>query len=216
DDGFQHRRLHRDMDVVLVSSIEPFGKRRLLPLGRLREPLEGLSRSDVLVITKAEHRDNESFSQLKTDLYKYNPDAPLFVSSHESASVSLGLAQHNSAEQGGGFNEPVDWLKGRKVFAFCAIAQPESFILSLKQAGAVIVGTKFFRDHYRFRRPDMELVSASAVSSGAHWIMTTEKDIMRLRALMEPPRNCVALSIEFRVDEGFYDHIFEFARETDA
>jgi tetraacyldisaccharide 4'-kinase len=216
DDGFQHRRLYRDMDVVLVSSLNPFGNGRLLPLGRLRGPLEELSRSGALVITKVGLNDEGLIGRIKENLRRYNPDAPLFISDHESSGVIPGLVKHEKSGQGGGSLEPLDWLSGRKVYAFCAIAEPDSFIRSLTEAGAVIAGSRFFRDHHKFRPSDMVSVLSTADSLGAHWIMTTEKDIMRLRALMEPPPNCAALSIGFRIEQGFYDHIFENARESDA
>jgi len=212
DDGFQHRRLHRDMDVVLISANDPFGGNRLLPLGRLREPLDGLSRSGALVITKAGPDDESTINRIKADLRKYNKDAPMFVSRHGASGVLLGLAQHERPSQRNRPLEPVDWLKGRRVYAFCAIGEPESFVRSLRESGAVIAGTRFLRDHHRFRPSDIKSVSGSAASSGAHWIMTTEKDIMRLRAIMEPPSNFAALSIDFKAEHGFYDHIFDFCQ----
>jgi tetraacyldisaccharide 4'-kinase len=205
DDGFQHRRLHRDLDVVLVSATNPFGGGRLLPLG-----------ADILVITKAETKDDDHIMRIEEDIRKYNPDARVFRSSHGPSGVLLGVFRHEKTGQGEGHYEPMDWLEGRRVYAFCAIAEPGSFVRSLEDAGAVVTGSRFFRDHHQFKPSEMESIAASAASSGANWIMATEKDIMRLRALMAPPRECAALSIEFRIHADFYDRIFEVAREADA
>jgi len=208
DDGFQHRRLRRDMDVVLINALDPFGGRRLLPFGRLREPLEELSRSGCIVITKASGTDDGMIEALTADIRKYNFDAPVHVSSHMSSHVMIGVSHHEKAVDVDAGMEPIEWLKGRKVFAFCAIAGPESFMRSLKEAGAIITGSKAFRDHHVFRHSDLKSITELARESGADWIMTTEKDIMRLRALKETPVNCASLGIEFHVDKGFFDYIF--------
>ena len=216
DDGFQHRRLHRDMDVVLVSSINPFGGGKLLPSGRLREPLSELCRAGAFVITKSEPEEKGITVQVEEVVRGHNRSAPVFVSSHKPSRVYPGVSQHETAGQKDSSSRPLDWLMGRRVFAFCALAEPEAFIRSLEKAGAVVSGRAFFRDHHSYSSSDMKRISANAQASGSDWIMTTEKDIMKLRALDEPPRNCAALSIEFTVEPGFYDHIFSVARRPDA
>jgi len=216
DDGFQHRRLHRDMDVVLINAQDPFGGNRLLPFGRLREPLEELSRSGCIVITKAAGTDEGAIETLSADIRKYNCHVPIHVSSHMSSHVMTGVSHHAKAGDRDGGLMPLEWLSGRKVFAFCAIAGPESFMRSLREAGAIVTGNRTFRDHHVFKPSDMASITALARESGADWIMTTEKDIMRLRALEELPANCASLGIEFQVEKEFYDYIFQVTRVTDA
>lgn len=216
DDGFQHRKLHRDMDVVLVSGTDPFGGERLLPVGRLREPLAGLSRAGAFIITKTVHGNVDDKGRIEETLREHNQHAPVFTSVHEPSGVRLGVTRHMTAGKRDEGFETLDWLRGRKVYALCAIADPGSFVRSLEQSGAIVAGKSFFRDHHKFSAIDMRTVSNSARSLGVSWILTTEKDIMRLRALKDAPENCASLSIDFRVRHGFYDHIFEIARGLDA
>lgn len=216
DDGFQHRKLYRDMDVVLVSALDPFGRRKMLPFGRLREPLDELVRSDVIVITKADLSDDEVTGQISRELRLYNSDAPVFVSSHGPSSVLLGAGHHESLTRGDSASASLDWLRGRRVFAFCAIAEPGAFLRSIKEAEGVVAGSMFFRDHHVFTRRDISEVMTAAATSGAEWIITTEKDIMRLRALDALPSNIAALAIDFRIHQKFYDYVFDNLRGPDA
>jgi tetraacyldisaccharide 4'-kinase len=193
DDGFQHRRIHRDMDVVLVSAVNPFDNRKLLPMGPLREPLGQLERADAIVITKADGLDT---SGLEAFIRRYNSRAPVFRSGVRPTGVrSLKGEEHSS-----------EWLSGRSVFLFCGIAEPQTFPALVRVEGALIAGTRFFRDHYRYRQRDLEEIRAEAGRTGADWIMTTEKDIMRLGGL-GVPENLVSLGMEFAAARGLYDFV---------
>jgi tetraacyldisaccharide 4'-kinase len=191
DDGFQHRRLHRDLDILLMNARNPFGNMKLLPAGSLREPVDRMQRADVIVITKSGEDDTE---KLEEQIKKYGPNAHVFFSRHVPTSVKLVA----------GGDYPIEWLSGRAVYAFSGIAEPGHFISILKNAGAKIAGSRAFRDHHAFTRRDIEKIEDEAGKIGVDWIITTEKDIMRLKDLALPG-NLLALGIEFTVDEGFYD-----------
>ena len=207
DDGFQHWHLFRDKDVLLVDGINPFGNRRLLPIGSLREPVNAAARADVIVITKTgkkglrdrEDRNRTREEGLVEELRKYNADAPIFFADHRP-SMFTGLA---------GDTFPLEWAKNRKFFGFCGIGNPESFKETLLCAGADLTGFRSFRDHYRYTRGDIETIIKNATRCGAGWIVTTEKDIMRLRR-MDLPENLVALGIDFVTDREFYDEVLNF------
>jgi tetraacyldisaccharide 4'-kinase len=195
DDGFQHRKLYRDTDVLLISARNPFDSGKLLPMGLLREPLKAMKRADIVVITKK--ADDNSRHILET-IKKYNPDAPAFSSGLRLVSVT----------DASGESRPVKWLNGKDVYMFCGIGEPGSFKDSLVQAGAHLRGFKTFNDHHGFTQEDMRKLRNDAHVNGAPWIITTEKDIMRLQGI-EFPENLLSLVVEFAAEEGFFDEVFK-------
>lgn len=199
DDGFQHWSLHRDKDILLIDSLSPFGNRRLLPLGPLREPLGALDRADIIVITKTDKagRRIDKGNGLIEEIKKYNARAPIFLTAHRpSAFITM---------KGDVFS--IEWSRNKNFFAFCGIGNPRSFSDTLSAAGVKITGLRHFRDHYRYSAGDIKAITGEAKTKGAEWIVTTEKDIMRLRGLAMP-HNIVALAIEFTADEEFYNEAF--------
>ena len=202
DDGFQHWKLYRDKDVLLIDSGDPFGNHRLLPLGKLREPLAAMKRADIVVLTKCEgpggfHESN--IEGLIDEVKRYNVKAPVFLSGHKIIALSLQSGEKISPEG----------LKGRKIFGFCALGSPVSFRNTIAATGAVITGFMTFRDHYRVSGEDMIKIKEAALKAGAEWIVTTEKDMIKIRDL-DLPENIIIIGIEFSIDEGFYDAVFSF------
>ncbi len=193
DDGFQHRRLYRDVDVLLISAHNPFDNWKLIPMGRLREPVGRLSRADVIVITKGMDEDRALISEIR----KYSPDSPLFTSGYRATGVLAPLGE----------KLPVSWLHGRDMYAFCGIGEPESFRDFLVHLGVRLRGFKQYGDHHRFSGADLNHLRKEAHMSGAPWIITTEKDIIRLQG-QAVPDNLYTLAIEFVIDEAFYDELF--------
>lgn len=195
DDGFQHRRLYRDRDVLLINARDPFDNGKLLPMGLLREPLEAMGRADVVVITKA--RDINTKPIIET-IRRHNRRAPVF-----GAVFRLSSVMDASGEK-----RPVGWLKGKDVYAFCGIGEPGSFRDSIAGAGAILKGMRAFEDHHRFTAEDVRKISNEAHVKGAPWIITTEKDIMRLRDI-DVPENLLTLEIEFVAEGDFYEEVFK-------
>ncbi|MBI5076199.1 MAG: tetraacyldisaccharide 4'-kinase [Nitrospirae bacterium] len=193
DDGFQHWKLSRDRDIVLIDSRNPFGNRKLFPVGILREPLTGLNRADVIMITKAERED----AGLIAGIRKYNKHAPIFFSDHRVIAV----------RSGSGERKPPASLQGRKVFCFCGLADPEAFRATATGSGAEVTGMKAYRDHHRYCQQDVDAVSRECMASGASWILTTEKDFVKLRNL-DLPGNILIIEIAFIADRSFYDSVF--------
>ena len=202
DDGFQHWKLCRDKDVLLIDSEDPFGNRTLLPLGKLREPLGSIARADIVVLTKCKGPDGFHGSNIERvidEIKKYNAKAPVFLSGHAIIALSL-----KSGEK-----IPPERLKNRKVFGFCALGNPGSFRNTLAATGAVIAGFMTFRDHYSFLGEDMAKIKEEALKSGAEWIVTTEKDMIKIRDF-DLPGNIIIIGIEFSIDKSFYDAVFSF------
>jgi tetraacyldisaccharide 4'-kinase len=192
DDGFQHWRLARDIDIALVDGINPFGNRKLIPLGILRGPLGELKDADIIVVTKTR---NEA---LASELKAINPGAPLYFSEYRTAGLRSSEGRH----------EDLSYMEGKKVFAFCGIANPESFRNTLQQSGAVILGLKSFRDHHAYSQQDMDVIIDEADRIRAEALVTTGKDMVKIRALSLLPSNLYVLEIGVSIDAAFYDDIF--------
>lgn len=202
DDGFQHWGLFRDKDIVLVDSNYKFGNWRLLPSGRLREPVSSLKRADIIVITKNEKSEDKPKPE-KSDLIKeikqYNAEFPIFFAEHKPVSIRLLSGE----------GKPLSWVSGKKLFGFCALGSPESFRKTVQSTGAELTGFKGFRDHYRYRSGDMLKIKQEAEKSGAEWIVTTEKDIIKTRDI-DLQKNILIIEIEFSVAEDFFEKVFSF------
>jgi len=203
DDGFQHWKLYRDKDILLIDSLNPFGNGALLPLGKLREPLGAMKRADIVVLTKYEGPDGiqrRAAEGVIAEIKKYHANVPVFLSDHAMVTASLKAGEKISPAR----------MKDRKVFGFCALGNPDSFRNTVAATGAVITGFRTFRDHYTYSGEDMANIRLEAGKSGAEWIATTEKDMIKIRDL-DLPENIIIIRIEFSIDEEFYDEVFDFS-----
>lgn len=185
DDGFQHQRLRRDLNIVLIDSGLPFGNRSLLPAGILREPVSGLRRADAVLITGWDVRGDGLKAEIRS-LTK----APIFTAQSEP----LDITDIKTGEA-----RPLVALKGTKIFAFSGIARPERFGGLLRSLGAVLREEVSYPDHYRYTRQDLADIFLKASDSKAVMIITTEKDAVRLRHLN--PDGIWALRIRLKVRE---------------
>lgn len=194
DDGFQHWRLFRDKDIVLINAVNPFDSGKLLPMGHLREPMEEIKRADIIVLTKSY---GIYLKPLIDEIRKYNPLAPVFASSHVPSHFVTVRGERISLEE----------LKGMEVYGFAGIAEPGPFMADIERCGLRLRGFRSYGDHYRYKQGDLRRLARDAARSGARWIITTEKDIIRLKTL-DFPENLAALAMEIKIDEGFYDEVF--------
>lgn len=175
DDGFQHRRLRRDLDVVLIDALDPWGGGALLPAGRLREPLEGLSRADVIVITRSNQVAPDRFAEIETRVRALAPGA---------ATLSARVAPHAVVFAGGESAAP-ESLARRRAVLVCAIGNPDSFVRLTESIGIERSETLVFRDHHPYARNDADAVAAAAQRRGAGLILTTRKDWVKLAPLWD-------------------------------
>ena len=173
DDGFQHRRLGRDFDLVLVDGCEPLGFGRVLPRGLLREPTCGLKRADAILITRAnEAVDVERAVQT---VRRFNSRAPIFRCSH----IHVGLRSANGAKLA------LEDLAAKRFFAFAGIGNPEGFAAQLKRTAGEWVGGEWFEDHRRYTREDLKQVMGKAQNAAAQVVVTTEKDWVKIAPLLD-------------------------------
>ena len=186
DDAFQHRRLARDLDLLLVDGRDPWGNGNILPLGPLREPLPAVSRADALVVTRSEGRRPLALDRI---LERHNPRAAVFHCRLEPERFVRADGEPAAAAA----------LKGFAAFAFSGIARPDRFEEDLAGLGLRVAGTRRFRDHHRYRRSDLDGIVHAARAVGAEVLVTTEKDLVRIDPLPEgaPPLYALALRVAF-------------------
>jgi len=190
DDGFQHRRLKRDFDLVLIDALDPFAGGDLFPAGRLREPLRALARADAFLITRAE--PGRPYRGILQILARYNPRAPVF----HSRAVSTGWIEHAT-----GFPAQPD---PRAAIAFCGIGNPHSFWQTLDDLGIEPRLAWAFGDHHTYTTREMQRLGAEAKALGARFLLTTRKDSFNLpwnAAELAAPARILCLDIDAQVFE---------------
>jgi len=194
DDGFQHRKAKRDVDIVCIDATDPFGGGKMLPSGRLREPLSGLVRANVIVITRANLVSAEAISNLRSEISNWNRHAAVFEAENRIAAVrSIGEfhAKPQTTQRGD---------SKLKAFAFCGLGNPENFYEQLRRENLSVVGTKSFRDHHEYSHADIAVIEKLAREASAGIILTTAKDAVKLSNLkFEIP--CFVVEIDVEIDK---------------
>ena len=205
DDGMQHLRMRRQKDIVLVDANCPFGYGRILPAGLLREPIEGLERADHIFITKSENLTEEKYEDLVADIRFYNKNADILTCQYEPDKL---ISVHTDKES------PVSLLKDLPIMVVTGIAQPEGFVAILEKNGAKINAKRFFADHHRFMRYEIEKVYETAKNFDCQAILVTEKDAVRFskRAGLElnpPPVYYLKVSLNIKTGKENFVHMVE-------
>jgi tetraacyldisaccharide 4'-kinase len=191
DDGFQHRRLARDIDIVTIDATLPFGYGRLLPAGLLREPIAGLQRASAVVVTRCDQVSEERLAQIERQVRQANPDVIVARSIH--APVNAATC--------GGTEIGLEDLRGKRVYAFCGLGNPEAFFDTVRHIGCVLLGRRSFDDHYAYTSESLGEIRRQAKDHSADYIVTTQKDWTKIACLMPledaPPIVYLAVEMEF-------------------
>lgn len=195
DDAFQHRRIHRDLDIVLVDALQPFGYGHLLPRGLLREPLARLARADVIGLSRAETVDDAQRTALRQAIARYAPDALW---------VELAHRPHHlvNSERALG---PLADLAGRRVAAFCGIGNPQGFRHVLQTLGCEVAAFRPLPDHYPYRPAEqVQLEQWLAAQGTLDRVLCTGKDLVKIARtqLAGVPLWAVAVEIEITAGRG--------------
>lgn len=198
DDGFQYLPLKGSLNLLLVDKTNPFGNGHLLPRGILREPIKHLRRANYIFLTKSDGRRDPEIEAL---FARYNPNADVIECAHRPQYLHRFGVPFDSAER----REPLSFLRGRRIGAFCGIAAPESFENFLRDLGADVRFSRRFLDHYRFGPEDLDSVFAEARAKGVECVVTTEKDAVRLSADLHPPLPLYHLRLEIEIIRGAPD-----------
>lgn len=189
DDGFQHRRLARDFDLVMLDATAPLGYGHQLPRGLLRESPAGLARADAIVLSRADLIDSEQRAAIRTAVAPYARHAVWCEVCHRPR--RLLTADQTSL--------PVEELAGRRVAAFCGIGNPGGFRGTVARLGVEVVDWFELPDHAPYDGPQREAVAAWAGQTGAELLLCTRKDLVKLKstALGGVPVRAVAIELEF-------------------
>jgi tetraacyldisaccharide 4'-kinase len=190
DDAFQHQQIARDLNLLAVDATNPWGNRRSVPSGILREPIEELSRADCVIITRS---DSENPRRLQEEIKTIHPGMPVLLSRMKH--TGLREVRTNSAAT------DTDKIKALSVGAFCGIGNPDSFFQLLQREDYSLTYQRSFRDHHNFTQTDIDQILREAQGKGAQALLTTAKDAVKLRSLtFSLP--CYAAEIEIEIENA--------------
>ena len=177
DDGYQHWKLKRDLNILLVDAINVFGNGHMLPRGTLREPLNHLNRADMCLLTKVDQAAKGACEEIRSTLAKYNERALVVESTHKPLGF-IEIGNLFSKEK----NEilSIDTMRGHKIIAMSAIGNPASFEQTLSDIGAVITESLRFPDHHDYTEQEIREVMNQAEEQGAEAIVITDKDAVKI------------------------------------
>ncbi len=189
DDGFQHRRLGRDLDVVLLDALQPFGFGRVFPRGLLREPLDGLRRADMVVLSRANLVAVENREHIWQTVRRYAPQAIMAEAIHAPRQLISASGAASALE----------CVRGQPVAAFCALGNPAGFRQTLQSCGCRLVGFREFPDHHRFSPADLDALARWADELQVSTVLCTGKDLAKLSTdhLGDVPLRALSIELEF-------------------
>jgi len=208
DDAFQHVRIRRDVDIVLIDATNPLGFGRCLPRGLLREPPSALRAADAIVLTRADAVGPAELDAIEATLRRHAGDcAPIFRAAHRPTAVI----------DESGVRHAVESLAGREVFAFCGIGNAGAFFRTLESLHARLTGRRELGDHAHYDATRLTELAVAARAAGADRWITTQKDFVKLQG-MTLPLPCWQLAVEMELLDGG-ERLFELvagavARET--
>jgi len=171
DDGFQHRRLARDIDIVTIDATCPFGYGKMLPAGLLREPISALKRADAVVITRCDQTGEAKLDRIKEELQSNNPNMIIARSVHKPICAKFIDGKEIGLKE----------LNNKKVFAFCGIGNPNAFFNTITKLGAKLAGSRIFDDHHHYTNSDIGNMYKQAEELKADLILTTQKDFSKFK-----------------------------------
>ena len=195
DDGFQHMSLKRDIDLVLFNAQKLLGNGRVLPGGNLREPLSALKRADAFIISGLDTPQDDNVEEFLYFLHNKFSDKPTFTGFYLPEETLIRIYS--------GKNDTLSLSESRAipVYGFCGIAQPKSFQNTLIKSNLNLVGFQSFEDHHTYSLNDMKLLCQNGLSSGAEGLITTEKDLVKVRDVF-PPGDLPLLTLSVRLQMG--------------
>lgn len=200
DDGFQHLHLQRDLDIALLDSTNPFGNHKAIPAGILREPVRGLSRAGLLVLTRVDQA--RGLDELRGLLRELNPEAPIVEAVHKP----LGMFSLGRAEA-----QDLGLVRNRRVIALSSLGNPGSFERTLSDLGSFLVRRIRYPDHYPYSATDLDFIAGVFRDSKADLVVSTEKDGVRLKGL-DPSLPILVLKVGIEVVRG--EHVLKSSLES--
>jgi tetraacyldisaccharide 4'-kinase len=201
DDGFQHRRLARDLDVVLLDALEPFGFGHVFPRGTLREPVSGLQRAHVVCLSRADALAAEERKTIFHGVSELAPRAAWCECAHAAYTLVNSRGQRS----------PLSVLEGKRVAAFCGIGNPAGFHHTLASSNCQIAAWHDFPDHYAYGPNDLAKLHSLAASCGADMVVCTQKDLVKLTrdSIAGCPLWAVAIELRFLTGQESFEAALE-------
>ncbi|MEO1983411.1 MAG: tetraacyldisaccharide 4'-kinase [Fuerstiella sp.] len=208
DDAFQHRRIARDLNIVLIDATNPFGYGYLLPRGLLREPVSSLNRADMVLITRSANVTEDALQEIEATVRRHN--AKLVDHTYRVSFRPSGLIAGSGEDA-----RTTDVVANQPVTVMTAIGNPEAFVATCRQIEANIAATRFFPDHHHYTQDDLEEVQELAKTAGTPLILTTLKDLVKIADGYE---NILAVQIETVFEPAEKEPMFrdELGRATRA
>lgn len=192
DDAMQHRRIARNLNVVLLDALEPFGFEHVFPRGALREPLSGLRRADIVLLSRADLVSAEKRNEIWNRVAKHAPKIVWGELQHVPQTlVTLKGTESDMAS-----------LKGKRVLAFCGIGNPDGFAATLRNSGAEVVKLTVFPDHYRYKNDDINRLINEANGVCADRLVCTMKDWVKIDPRGTDASRIAAVSIKIQFLSG--------------
>ena len=195
DDGFQHRRAARDLNLVLIDALRPFGYGYMLPRGLLREPPTALRRADAVILTRVNRATPEALAHLRQQIAQLTGRAPVAEAEHDWSGLRL---EHDQL--------PLDHLADRAVLGVAGIGNPQDFEARLKEVAPRCVGCLSYDDHHRYTPAELKTIEATARQRGADALVITEKDFVKWPTHPTPsaalPVYRPAVEMAFRMGEA--------------
>jgi tetraacyldisaccharide 4'-kinase len=196
DDGFQHLRIARDLNILTIDATNPFGNGRVLPAGILREPRAEIERADCIVITRAD--DPTSTENVRREIAAHHSGCPIFAARNRLKglrSIQGKVARSRLAEEE---------VRASRATAFCGVGNPESFFSLLRDHGYQLAHTLAFPDHQNYSQGDVGRIARESFARGAQVLFTTAKDEVKLRSLnFELPCYAVDIALEIEPEDEF-------------
>lgn len=194
DDAFQHRRLRRDLDIVLLDATNPFGFNYLLPRGLLREPLSSLKRADAIILTRTNQISADERAAIQKKAMKFARKEVIWLDSVHRPSKCVRYQQSES---------PASILRGKRVFAISGIGNPAAFQKTLVEAGAEVVGSREFPDHHRYTRDEIKsVIEELKKRTDVDCAVCTMKDLVKIQLADLGPVPLFGLAIDIEFTSG--------------
>ncbi len=213
DDGFQHRRLHRDLDIVVIDATCPYGYGHLLPRGMLREPLSSIARADVAVLSRSNYvspAERQAIREAYQRKCKGENPQLLWVEAEHRPARLIDYRDRS---------EPLEQLSGKRVLAFCGIGNPEAFQRTLEDCGAEVVDLHALPDHARYDADTVGQLEQWGKSQQAgcdaavDWMVCTQKDLVKIRAanIAGLPLRAVQIDLHVQPHEPLVQRLLEIS-----
>lgn len=208
DDGFQHRRLRRNVDLVLIDALNPWGYGHLLPRGLLREPKSSLRRASLVLITRSDLCGTKELNRLCAEIARYT-----------NAPIATSVFRPESLVDAAGTTMSLETVRGRCVLAFCGIGNPQGFRHTLAAIDGRLDEAPLleFPDHHHYAAADLRRIAECARSMRADLLLTTEKDLVKLPATIGGvPARAVRIGLQIGGVESALDECISGALLTRA